>query len=279
MRAPLHPYTQGLMGAHGARRPARPALDIDPRLAARPQRPAARLRLRAALRAGLVRLRRRRARPAKPRARALGALPARFRRPLKHSPQANHAALSLAPRPVCHPHRHRGGDGVLHARPHRPGRPGQAPSSPPTRRRMSSTKSASNTAWTAHCRCSSACGCRRRARATWARRWAPGGRSPKTCSRPSPTPCACPWWRPSSACRRHAPRHAGRPAARHLAGQGAVGNRRERRLAAHYWLGMLLVVIFSVKLMLLPAMGAGSSSSQNWAWDMEHIRFMVLPAR
>lgn len=46
----------------------------------------------------------------------------------------------------------------------------------------------------------------------------------------------------------------------------------------HYWLGMLLVVIFSVKLMWLPSMGAGGAGSQNWVWDWAHLKFMVLPA-
>ncbi|SAI70925.1 peptide ABC-transporter permease [Bordetella ansorpii] len=46
----------------------------------------------------------------------------------------------------------------------------------------------------------------------------------------------------------------------------------------HYWLGMLLVVLFSVKLMWLPSMGAGAGGSQNWAWDWAHLRFMMLPA-
>ncbi|MGG5823723.1 ABC transporter permease [Falsiroseomonas sp. HW251] len=46
----------------------------------------------------------------------------------------------------------------------------------------------------------------------------------------------------------------------------------------HYWLGMVLVVVFSVTLGLLPAMGAGPGSSADWAPDWEHIRFLVLPA-
>jgi peptide/nickel transport system permease protein len=46
----------------------------------------------------------------------------------------------------------------------------------------------------------------------------------------------------------------------------------------HYWLGMLMVVVFSVKLALLPAMGAGGTGSANWVWDWAHIRFMILPA-
>ncbi|MEW6124814.1 MAG: ABC transporter permease [Pseudomonadota bacterium] len=43
----------------------------------------------------------------------------------------------------------------------------------------------------------------------------------------------------------------------------------------HYWLGMVLVIIFSVLLNWLPAVGAGPGG---WAWDWEHIRFLILPA-
>jgi peptide/nickel transport system permease protein len=46
----------------------------------------------------------------------------------------------------------------------------------------------------------------------------------------------------------------------------------------YYWLGMVLVVIFSVELGTLPAMGAGPSNSGDWAWDWLHLRHMVLPA-
>ena len=46
----------------------------------------------------------------------------------------------------------------------------------------------------------------------------------------------------------------------------------------HYWLGMMLVVIFSVYLNVLPAMGAGAGGSADWAWDYEHMKFMILPA-
>jgi peptide/nickel transport system permease protein len=46
----------------------------------------------------------------------------------------------------------------------------------------------------------------------------------------------------------------------------------------HYWLGMLLVVIFSVELNLLPAIGAGPSASEKWAWDWAHLQYLVLPA-
>jgi len=46
----------------------------------------------------------------------------------------------------------------------------------------------------------------------------------------------------------------------------------------HYWLGMVLVVIFSVQLNWLPAMGAGPGGSSDWSWDWEHVQHLVLPA-
>jgi len=46
----------------------------------------------------------------------------------------------------------------------------------------------------------------------------------------------------------------------------------------HYWLGMVLVIIFSAKLMWLPATGAGPDGSALWKWDVEHIKFLILPA-
>ena len=46
----------------------------------------------------------------------------------------------------------------------------------------------------------------------------------------------------------------------------------------HYWLGMVLVVIFSVQLNWLPAMGAGPGGSADWGWDWEHLQHLVLPA-
>lgn len=44
----------------------------------------------------------------------------------------------------------------------------------------------------------------------------------------------------------------------------------------HYWLGMVLVIIFSVELGWLPAVGAGPGTGSRL--DLEHIRFMILPA-
>ena len=46
----------------------------------------------------------------------------------------------------------------------------------------------------------------------------------------------------------------------------------------HYWLGMVLVIVFSVELNWLPAVGAGPGGSGQWAWDWAHIRYLVLPA-
>jgi len=46
----------------------------------------------------------------------------------------------------------------------------------------------------------------------------------------------------------------------------------------HYWLGMVLVIVFSSQLAWLPATGAGPSGSGDWAWDWEHLQFLVLPA-
>lgn len=46
----------------------------------------------------------------------------------------------------------------------------------------------------------------------------------------------------------------------------------------HFWLGIVLVAIFSVQLNWLPAIGAGPSGSQSWSWDFEHMKFIILPA-
>ncbi len=46
----------------------------------------------------------------------------------------------------------------------------------------------------------------------------------------------------------------------------------------HYWLGMVLVIVFSVQLNWLPATGAGPGGSGDWAWDWPHIQHLVLPA-
>jgi peptide/nickel transport system permease protein len=46
----------------------------------------------------------------------------------------------------------------------------------------------------------------------------------------------------------------------------------------HYWLGMVLVIIFSVELNWLPPTGAGSNGSEAWRPDGEHLRYIILPA-
>jgi len=46
----------------------------------------------------------------------------------------------------------------------------------------------------------------------------------------------------------------------------------------HYWLGMVLVIIFSSQLGWLPATGAGPGGSTDWSWDWEHMQHLVLPA-
>lgn len=46
----------------------------------------------------------------------------------------------------------------------------------------------------------------------------------------------------------------------------------------HYWLGMVMVILFSSQLMWLPATGSGPGGSGDWVWDWEHVQFMILPA-
>jgi peptide/nickel transport system permease protein len=46
----------------------------------------------------------------------------------------------------------------------------------------------------------------------------------------------------------------------------------------HYWLGLVLTIVFSIKLAWFPAMGAGPGGSSEWLWDYEHLRHLVLPA-
>ena len=46
----------------------------------------------------------------------------------------------------------------------------------------------------------------------------------------------------------------------------------------HYWLGLVLTIVFSITFGWLPAMGAGPGGSSEWMWDIEHLRFLVLPA-
>ena len=46
----------------------------------------------------------------------------------------------------------------------------------------------------------------------------------------------------------------------------------------HYWLGMVLVIIFSSQLGWLPATGAGPGGSTDWHWNWLHMQHLVLPA-
>jgi peptide/nickel transport system permease protein len=46
----------------------------------------------------------------------------------------------------------------------------------------------------------------------------------------------------------------------------------------HYWLGMVMVIVFSVILGWLPPGGAGPGSSADWVWNWEYMKHLVLPA-
>ncbi|MGH6815454.1 MAG: ABC transporter permease [Hyphomicrobiaceae bacterium] len=46
----------------------------------------------------------------------------------------------------------------------------------------------------------------------------------------------------------------------------------------HYWLGMVLAIIFSSILGWLPPTGAGPGGSTLWTLDWEHIKHLILPA-
>ena len=46
----------------------------------------------------------------------------------------------------------------------------------------------------------------------------------------------------------------------------------------HYWLGMVLVIVFSVQLNWLPATGGGPSGSDSKSLSWDYLRFLVLPA-
>lgn len=46
----------------------------------------------------------------------------------------------------------------------------------------------------------------------------------------------------------------------------------------HYWLGMVLVIVFAAQLNWLPATGAGPGGSGDWQWNWAHIQHMLLPA-
>ena len=46
----------------------------------------------------------------------------------------------------------------------------------------------------------------------------------------------------------------------------------------HYWLGMVLVIVFAVQLNWLPATGAGPGGSDAWRWNWPHVQHLLLPA-
>ena len=46
----------------------------------------------------------------------------------------------------------------------------------------------------------------------------------------------------------------------------------------HYWLGIVLVIIFAVEMRVLPATGIGPGGSAGWAWDWVHLQHLILPA-
>ena len=46
----------------------------------------------------------------------------------------------------------------------------------------------------------------------------------------------------------------------------------------HYWLGMVMVIVFSVLLGWLPPGGAGPGSSEDWHWTWDYMQTLVLPA-
>ena len=46
----------------------------------------------------------------------------------------------------------------------------------------------------------------------------------------------------------------------------------------NYWLGMVMVIVFSALLGWLPSTGAGPGGSPEWRPDLEHLRYLILPA-
>jgi peptide/nickel transport system permease protein len=46
----------------------------------------------------------------------------------------------------------------------------------------------------------------------------------------------------------------------------------------HYWLGMVMVIVFAVILGWLPPGGAGPGGSGDWVWNLEHMKYLLLPA-
>jgi peptide/nickel transport system permease protein len=44
-----------------------------------------------------------------------------------------------------------------------------------------------------------------------------------------------------------------------------------------YWFAIVLVIVFSVELNWLPAMGIGPGGAEHWSWNLEHLRHLILP--
>ena len=44
-----------------------------------------------------------------------------------------------------------------------------------------------------------------------------------------------------------------------------------------YWFAIILVIVFSVELNWLPAMGIGPGGAEHWAWDFAHLKHLILP--
>jgi len=45
----------------------------------------------------------------------------------------------------------------------------------------------------------------------------------------------------------------------------------------HFWLAIVLVIIFSVEMGVLPPMGIGPENSTGWRFDWPHLKHMILP--
>jgi len=46
----------------------------------------------------------------------------------------------------------------------------------------------------------------------------------------------------------------------------------------HYWLGMVMVILFSALLGWLPATGAGPGGTDDWHWNWKQMQYLILPA-
>lgn len=45
----------------------------------------------------------------------------------------------------------------------------------------------------------------------------------------------------------------------------------------HYWLAIVLVIVFSVELNILPSLGMGPGGSEDWTLDWAHAKHLILP--